>query len=942
MAVNKIYKSKFLAYSIILSFLFLIATEATPNTVSSYSDEEFKPVVRVQEGKDTIPDAQKDRFDKLFEEGKKLYQEEMDYEGAIEKFNEALDLAVTRAQKADVFYHMSLAHYGDLSNKGTKELYETIGKLIEVDYYRELDELLCPPKYIELFEGIKKEYGALKVQSKPAGADVYLNDSKVPVGKTPLTVGSRAGSIKIKVKKGKKVKDDILYVIAGEETVSSTYVLKGVSPLLYVLGGIVAAAGAVLLLKSGAGEEGEAPGATTGSIQVNSTPQGASIYLDGAATGQTTNSTLSEVSPGSHTVTLVKEGYEDYEENISVTAGQPTTVNANLTAIIITVTNPTSSTTWIKGDDVEIRWGSSGSSSLQGNVRKSAGLNPLSNSGRNLSPSFRRRTLRSIHSFRNLTRTRRELDNRSNMGSSSIKEISSSKAIEINLNRSSRSQDASKKLSSSGKEVNIYHQKAKNFGVIKKNNSFGKVNSPISKGISPQIFKSSKNTRVLSLTNVKIELYKGGIFQETIETSTENDGTYTWTVNTSLADGSDYRVRISSVSEPGIYDESDAFTIETKSITVTGPTSTTIWTKGASANITWTSTGTISDVQIDLYKAGAFQETIESTTANDGTHTWTQVNPILADGSDYKVRISSVSEPGIYDESDAFTIEAKSITVTGPTSTTIWTKGASANITWTSTGTISDVKIELYKGGIFQETIEPSTENDGTYTWTVNTSLADGSDYKVRISSVSEPGIYYESDNFTIEAKSITVTEPTSSTIWTKGASANITWTSSGTISDVQIDLYKAGTFQETIESSTANDGTHTWTQVNPILADGSDYKVRISWVSDTGVFDESEEFAIEENSITVTEPTSITVWTKGASANITWTSTGTISDVKIELYKGGTFKETIVSSTTNDGTYTWTQVNPALGSAKNYHVKIICINVPEIYGESDKFEITN
>ena len=752
MAVNKIYKSKFLAYSLIFSFLFLIATEATPNPVSSDSDEEFKPVVRVQEGKDTIPDTQKDRFDKLFEEGKRLYQQEMDYEGAIEKFNEALDLTVTRAKKADVFYHMSLAHYGDLSKKGTKELYETIGNLIEVDYYRELEELLCPPKYIELFEGIKKEYGALKVQSKPAGADVYLKDSEIPAGKTPLIIGTKAGSLAIKIKKGKKAKNDILKVVVGKETTSPVYVLKGISTLLYVLGGVVlaAGAGAVLLLKGGAGEEEQAPGASTGSIQVNSTPQGASISLDGTATGQTTNSTLADVSPGSHTVTLVKEGYEDYEEIISVTAEQTTIVDANLTAIIITITNPTSSTIWTKGDDVEIRWGSSGSSGLQGNIRKTTGLSPLSLSGRNLSPSFRRRTLRSRHSFRNLIRTRRELDNRSNMGSSSIKEISSSIAPEIYSNKSSKFLDVSKKLSSSDKEVNIFHQRAKNFGVIKKNNSFGKVNSPISKGISPQIFKSSKNTRVLSLTNVKIELYKGGIFQETIEPSTENDGTYTWTVNASLADGSDYKVRISSVSEPGIYDESDNFTIEEKSITVTGPTSSTIWTKGSSSNITWTSSGTISDVQIDLYKAGALQETIESSTANDGNYTWTQVNPTLADGSDYKVRISWVSDTGVFDESENFTIEAKSITVTEPTSSTIWTKGASANITWTSTGTISDVKIDLYRGG-FIETIVSSTTNDGNYTWTqVNPALGSAKNYHVKIICINVPEIYDESDNFEI------------------------------------------------------------------------------------------------------------------------------------------------------------------------------------------------
>jgi len=356
-----------------------------------------------------------------------------------------------------------------------------------------------------------------------------------------------------------------------------------------------------------------------------------------------------------------------------------------------------------------------------------------------------------MHSFRNLIRTRRESDNRSNMSSSSFKEISSSEAPEINLNRSSRSQDASKKFYSSDGEVNISHQRAKNFGLIKKNINCGKVNSPISKGISPQIFQSSKNTIVLSLTNVKIELYKGGIFQETIESSTENDGTYTWTVNPALADGSDYKVRVSSVSEPGIYDESDNFTIEAKSMTVTEPTSSTIWTKGYSANITWTSTGTISDVQIDLYKGGTFRETIESSTENDGTYTWT-VNPALADGSDYKVRISWTSDSGIYDESEEFTIEAKSITVTEPTSVTIWTKGTSANITWTSTGTISDVKIELYRGGGFIETIVSSTTDDGTYTWTqVNPSLQNAKNYKVKIICINVPGIYDESDNFEIK-----------------------------------------------------------------------------------------------------------------------------------------------------------------------------------------------
>ncbi len=341
------------------------------------------------------------------------------------------------------------------------------------------------------------------------------------------------------------------------------------------------------------------------------------------------------------------------------------------------------------------------------------------------------------------------------MGSSSIKEISSSKAIEINLNRPSSSQDASKKLSSSGKEGNIFHQRAKNIGIIKRNRNFGRINLPVSQRISPQVFKPSGNMRVLALTNVKIELYKADSLVKTIIDNTENDGTYTWTqVDVNLTDGTDYKVRISSVVEPGIYDESEEFTIEANSITVTEPTSSTIWTKGASANITWTSTGTISDVKIDLYKGTTLIEPpITSSTANDGTYTWTPVNPSLADGTDYKVRISSVSDSGIYGESSTFAIEEKAITVTLPTTGTIWTKGLAGDITWTSTGTISDVKIDLYRGeDSFIETIVLSTTDNGTYTWTpVNPVLQNAKNYHVKIICINVPEIYGESVYFEIE-----------------------------------------------------------------------------------------------------------------------------------------------------------------------------------------------
>jgi len=74
------------------------------------------------------------------------------------------------------------------------------------------------------------------------------------------------------------------------------------------------------------------PAPTTGSINVQSSPADAGIWLDGADTGRTTPAILTGIQAGSHTVRLVKDRYLDYQVNVIVEAGKETLLFATLTA----------------------------------------------------------------------------------------------------------------------------------------------------------------------------------------------------------------------------------------------------------------------------------------------------------------------------------------------------------------------------------------------------------------------------------------------------------------------------------------------------------------------------------------------------------------------------------------------------------------------------------
>jgi hypothetical protein len=70
---------------------------------------------------------------------------------------------------------------------------------------------------------------------------------------------------------------------------------------------------------------------TTGIINVNSTPTGAKIYLDGVDTGMATPFTITNVEAGAHVIKLDKTYYKIWQETVIVTANETTYLNPLLT-----------------------------------------------------------------------------------------------------------------------------------------------------------------------------------------------------------------------------------------------------------------------------------------------------------------------------------------------------------------------------------------------------------------------------------------------------------------------------------------------------------------------------------------------------------------------------------------------------------------------------------
>jgi len=248
-----------------------------------------------------------------------------------------------------------------------------------------------------------------------------------------------------------------------------------------------------------------------------------------------------------------------------------------------------------------------------------------------------------------------------------------------------------------------------------------------------------------------------------------------------------------------------------------------------------------------------------------------------------------------------------SLTVVSPNGGEIWQVGSSHDITWSSSGTSGDVRIEYStnNGSSWTEEVA-STSDDGTYSWTIPDAPSDSC--LVRITdTIGSPSDTSDAIFEIFSTPFITVGSPNGGENWQVESSHDITWISGGTSGDVQIEYSTNNGSSWTEEvASTPDDGTYSWTIPD---APSDSCFVRITDTDGSPSDTSNAIFTISPIPfITVGSPDGGEDWQAGSSHDITWTSIGTSGGVQIEYsIDSGSSWSDVIASMPDTGVYPWT-----------------------------------
>ncbi|MCP4650263.1 MAG: apolipoprotein A1/A4/E family protein, partial [PVC group bacterium] len=379
-------------------------------------------------------------------------------------------------------------------------------------------------------------------------------------------------------------------------------------------------------------------------------------------------------------------------------------------------------------------------------------------------------------------------------------------------------------------------------------------------------------------------------------------------------------IRITDVDNADVTDSYGNFPIKA-SFTVITPANTDTWVVDDVEDISWTTIGAVSEVNLYYYNESVSDWVLinaEGQYTNDSSgvteYPWTVADSI----SDIvKVRVVDANDVTAIAESLEFKIRGR-LTITEPSDgylvdpTEIWEVAGEHNILWDRQGSVDQVYLDYHDGTVWQAILEggtPEIGNDGGFTWTVPDNLTDQA--IIRITAVGYPDITDESDAFFKIVGGFDVTDPAPGSFENAGdMSVPIRWTStSSNIPNVKIDCSLDGgsNFLYNITNSWLNSSElYPW-DIPASMVSGA-VVVRISDATEPDAYGDSGVFRIRAV-LQLTSPNEgDEAFVIGRSNPITWLCTGDIPQVLLEYTTTGNFAtdRRTIGNVDNDGSYDW------------------------------------
>lgn len=472
-------------------------------------------------------------------------------------------------------------------------------------------------------------------------------------------------------------------------------------------------------------------------------------------------------------------------------------------------------------------------------------------------------------------------------------------------------------------------------------------------------------------TKVKVQLYKGGVLWSNLSTGlavgANGTGSFAWSINPQLVTGSDYKIVVTSLTDPAVSDTSDAnfsLTPVVAGISVVSPNGGEALPRGTTQTIQWNYWGDVGPtVNVQLFKGAVLWSNVRMGTPSGangvGSFAWA-IPTATPQSSDYKIRVSSASSAGINDSSDAsfsLTEGPEDIRIISPNGGEAWKQGSTQTIQWIYTGGgDSPVKIQLFKAGIAWSNLSLAapigTGGLGSFAWTINSQLPAAFDYAIHITRSNGATDTSDSVFSLLPGPRITVSSPNGGESWAIGSTQTIQWSYAGDLgSTVDVQLYKGGVLWSNLARAVpvgaGGVGSFTW-KINEVLSAASDYKIRVKSTTDATMSDISDApFELSpppppRPTITLVAPNGGESWSLGSTHTIKWTYTGPDGDpALIELLKSGITWSLLALNVPigsgGSGSFNWT-ISAVLPAGSDYKIRVNNnkYNYGEVFNQSD------